>query len=104
MCAGLRIATFPELTARESRSSSAYNFIKQMPTNFDRRAGTSATSGVEMPSLLSWQARYPALRVTILSDEADAAVADGKISGCDESATAMEVCGSIASPPSVLQA
>jgi hypothetical protein len=39
VCAGLRIATFPELNARESRSSSAYNFIKQMPTNFDRRSG-----------------------------------------------------------------
>jgi hypothetical protein len=38
--------------ARESRSSSAYNFIKQMPTNFDRRSGTSATSGVDMPCLL----------------------------------------------------
>jgi hypothetical protein len=40
----------------------------------------------------------------ILSDEADAAVADWKMSGCAESATAMEVCGSIASPPSVLPA
>jgi hypothetical protein len=44
----LVVATFPELNDRESPSSSAYDFIKQIPTNFDRRSGTSATSGVDI--------------------------------------------------------